>query len=190
MGKPAALPATTEPGPGAALLVDSARRATRTARLPAATPEVLATLARGFAAAPRDRHPPGPAALATWPAAVPALAHRLYGARRGGILARRLPIFGPWLFRGLTPSRRLAGALATHAFRALAATDPPGQDRPGTPPTAGVDAANLGTHSLRRGAAAALFRAGGPRPLSTQAPRRASARSDESCVREAVCGSG
>ena len=56
------------------LLVDSVRRAME--RLLAAAPEVLAALARGFAAAGQDRHPPGPAAVATWPAEVRAFAPR------------------------------------------------------------------------------------------------------------------
>ena len=69
--KPAALPAATRPGSGSALLVDSVRRAVA---LPLeAPPEALATLARGFAAAGQARHPPGPAAVATF--------------------------FGPWLFQ-------------------------------------------------------------------------------------------
>ena len=41
----------------------------------AAPPEVLATLGRGFAAVVRDRRHSVPAAMATWPTAVQALAH-------------------------------------------------------------------------------------------------------------------
>ena len=82
-GKPAALPATSKPGSGAALLVDSARCAMK--RLFAAALEVLEVLARGIAAAGQDRHPSGSAAVATWPAEVRALA----------IPAHSLPIFGP-----------------------------------------------------------------------------------------------
>ena len=79
-------------------------------------------------------------------------------------------------------------------FRAVAA---PGRDavpRAGRRPhharfartirTVRGDAANLGTHSVRWGAAAALLRAGAPRPLVTQALRHASARSEESDVLE------
>ena len=44
---------------------------------------------------------------------------------------------------------------------------------------AGGDVTNLGTHSARRGSAAALFRVGVLRPLVAQALRHASDRSDE-----------
>ena len=171
-GKPVALPAASEEGSGAYLLADSVRRAMT--RLLAAPPEVLGALARNFTAAGRDRLPPGPRALATWPADVQALALRLYAA---GIPAHRLPIFGPWLFRDATPALQLAGALTTREFRALAAR---------TVREAGGDAANFGTHSARRGAAAALFHAGVPRPLVTQALRHASARSDEPYILESA----
>ena len=171
-GKLVALPAASEPGSGANLLADSVRRAMT--RLLAAPPEVLVVLAGSFAAAGRDRLPPGPHAMATWPADVQALAFRLYAA---GIPAHRLPIFGPWLFRDLTPSLQLAGALTTREFRALATR---------TVREAGGDATNFGTHSARRGAAAALFHAGVPRPLVTQALRHASARSDETYILESA----
>ena len=72
-GKLAALPAVTKPGSGAASLVDLARSTME--RLLAAPPEVLATLGRGFAAVVRDRRHSVPAAMATWPTAVQALAH-------------------------------------------------------------------------------------------------------------------
>ena len=62
-GKPVARPAASEPGSGAASLVDSVRCAS--VQLFA---EVLEVLARGFAAAGQGRYPPGPAAVATWPA--------------------------------------------------------------------------------------------------------------------------
>ena len=103
--QPTARPAGTDRAQ--ALLVNSVRHAME--RLLAALPEVLATLARGFAAAGRDRHPPGPAA---WPAAVQALAHRRYGT---GVPEHRLPIFGPRLIREVTPSLQLAGALSPRA---------------------------------------------------------------------------
>ena len=83
----------------------------------AAPPEVLATFACCFDTAGRDCHPPGTAAIATWPAAVQALAHRLYAA---GVPALHLPIFGEWLFRDVTSSLHLAGALTTHGFQELA----------------------------------------------------------------------
>ena len=86
-------------------------------RLLAAAPEVLAALARGFAAAGQDRHPPGSAAVASRPAEVRVLAPRLSGV---GIPAHRLPTFGPWLFQGVAPSLHLTGALSARAFRALA----------------------------------------------------------------------
>ena len=59
------------------------------ARLLAAPPWVLATLARGFAAAGQDRHPRGSAALGTRPAAVQVLDQRRY---RAGIPPHR-PLF-------------------------------------------------------------------------------------------------
>ena len=127
-------------------------------RLLAAAPKVPAAIASGFTAAGKARHPPGPAAVEIWPVEVQALAHRLSGV---GIPALRLPIFGPWLFKDVTPSLQLAGVLSTRAFRALATR---------TIRTVGGDAFNCGTHSLRR-AAAALFHAGVPHPLITQALR-------------------
>ena len=75
------------------------------------------TLASSFATAGWDRHPPGPSAMATWPGDVQVLALRLYAA---GISARRLPIFGPWLFRDVNPRLQLADALTTREFRAMA----------------------------------------------------------------------
>ena len=128
-----------------AMLVDSVRRAME--RLLLAAPAVLAALARGFAAARKDRHPPGPAAMARWPAEVLAVAPRLYCV---GIPAHRLPIFGPWLFRDVTPSLQLAGVLSTRAFRALGLATR-------TIRAAAGDTSNFGTHSVRRGAAATLF---------------------------------
>ena len=86
-------------------------------RLLAAAPELLDALARGFAAAGQDRHPPGPAAVASRPAEARVLAPRLSGV---GIPAHRLPTFGPWLFQGVAPSLHLTGALSARAFRALA----------------------------------------------------------------------
>ena len=146
----------TEPGSGAAPLVDPVRCAME--RLLAAAPKVPAAIASGFTAAGKARHPPGPAAVEIWPVEVQALAHRLSGV---GIPAHRLPIFGPWLFKDVTPSLQLAGVLSTRAFRALATR---------SIRTVGGDASNCGTHSLRR-AAAALFHAGVPHPLITQALR-------------------
>ena len=110
--------------------------------------------------------------MATWPAEVRALAPRLYGV---GIPARRL--FGPWLFWDVVPSLQLAGALSTRAFRALTTR---------TIRTAGGNASNFGTHSVRRAAAGALVHAGVPRSLVTQALRPASARSDESYILESA----
>ena len=110
--------------------------------------------------------------MATWPAEVRALAPRLYGV---GIPARRL--FGPWLFWDVVPSLQLAGALSTRAFRALTTR---------TIRTAGGDASNFGTHSVRRAAGGALVHAGVPRSLVTQALRPASARSDESYILESA----
>ena len=92
------------------MLSDSVPRAMT--RLLAAPPEALVTLARSFATAGRDRHPPAPSAMATWPTDLQALALRLYAA---GIPAHRRPIFGPWLFRDVTPSLQLAGALTALA---------------------------------------------------------------------------
>ena len=94
---------------------------------------------------------------------------------RVGIPEHRLPIFGPWLFRDVTPSFHLACVLSTRAFLALAKR---------TIFTTGEDASNFGTHRVRRGAAAALFQASVPRPLVSQALRHASARSDESYILE------
>ena len=67
-GKSVALPAASEPGSGANLLADSVRRAMT--RLLAAPPDTLVTLARSFGTAGRDRLPPGPSTMATWPADV------------------------------------------------------------------------------------------------------------------------
>ena len=73
-------------------------------RLLAAPPEVLATLGRGFAAVGRDRRHSAPAAMATWPTAVQALAHGLYAAQAAaGVPGLRALISGPWLFRNVTP---------------------------------------------------------------------------------------
>ena len=132
------------------------------------------TLARSFATAGRDRLPPGPPAMATWPADVQALALRLCAA---GIPAHRLPIFVPLLFRDATPSLQLAGALTTREVRALATR---------TVREAGGDVTNFGTHSARRGSAVALFHAGVPRPLVTRALLHASARSDETNMLESA----
>ena len=136
-------------------------------RLLAAAPAVLAALAHGFAAAGQDRHPPGPADMATEEAR--ALAPRLYGV---GIPAHRLPIFGPWQFRDVTSLLQLAGVLSARASRATTRM----AHATRTIRTAGGDASSFGTHGGRRGAAAAPFRAGAPRPLVAQALRRASAR--------------
>ena len=118
--KPAALPAATRPGSGSALLVDSVRRAVA---LPLeAPPEALATLARGFAAAGQARHPPGPAAVATF--------------------------FGPWLFQcsGMScPGRPFS-------WQASSPRAPSGRSPPGPPARVGGDASNFGPHSVRRGA--------------------------------------
>ena len=94
-----------------------------------------------------------------------------------GSASRRLPIFGPWLFRDDTPSLQLVGVLSTRPFRALATP---------TICAAGGDASNFGTQSVRRGgsAAAGLFHAGVPRPLVTQALLHTSARSDELYILE------
>ena len=88
----------------------------------------------------------------------------------------RLPIFGQWLPRDATPPPELAGAQAQAAPspRALARTIR----------TVRGEDASLGTHSVRWGAAAALLRAGAPRPLVTQALWHAFARSDEPDVLE------
>ena len=96
---------------------------------------------------------------------------------REGLSAHRLPIFGGWLFRDVTPSLQLASVLSTRPFRALATR---------TNRTVGGDASNFGTHSVRQGAAAALFHVGVPRSLVTQALRLAFARSDESCIPESA----
>ena len=84
-GKPAALPAVTESCAGAAWLVDSVRRAT--ADDPRSQPR------RQSSSSPQ-------AATATWPAAVQALAHRLYAV---GVPAHRLSMIGRWLFWDATP---------------------------------------------------------------------------------------
>ena len=138
-------------------------------------PEVLDALARGFAAAGQDRHPPRPAAAPTWSAEVPALAPRLYGV---GTQAHRIPIFGQWLSRDVTPSLQPTGVLSTRALRRALATR--------TLRTAGGVASSFGTHSVRRAAAAALSHAGVPRPLVTQALRHASARPDGSYILESA----
>ena len=149
-------------------MVDSVQRAME--RLLAASPEVLAALARCFAAT-------GPSSSRT-------------GSRGnvagGGVGARPPPLWGqhssaqppdfravavPWL---VTPSLLLARVLSMRAFRALPTR---------TIRTVGGDASNFGTHSVRPGAGAALFHADAPRPLVTQA-LHASARTDESYILE------
>ena len=81
---------------------------------------------------------------------------------RAGIPAHRRPIFGSWLFRGVTPSLQLAGALTTREFRALATS---------AVREAGEDVTNFGT-----------ARAGGRRRLfSTPACRARSSRRRYDC---------
>ena len=151
-GKPVALPAASEPGSDANLLVDSVRRAM--ARLLAAPPEALVTLASSFATAGWDRHPPGPSAMATWPGDVQVLALRLYAA---GISARRLPIFGPWLFRDV---------IRVYSWRTPSPRESSGRWRRGpSRHEAAGDVTNFSTHSAHRGSGVALFHAGVPRPL-------------------------
>ena len=78
--------------------------------------------------------------------------------------------------RWLSASMR-RGFLTTREFRALATR---------TVREAGGDVTNFGAHSTRRGAAVALYHAGVPRPLVTQALRHASARSDETYILESA----
>ena len=141
------------------------------ARLLAAAPGELATLASvacGFAAAGRDRQPPGPAAvtsLATWPAAVQALALRLYGSA-----SRRT-------FRAVAvPGRRVVPALSPRAFRALAT---------GTIRTIGGERTARGGARRRRSSAPAC-RARSSRRRSGTPPRgRTSRTSMKPCMVQA-----
>ena len=127
------------------------------------------------AAAGQGRHPPGPAAVATWPAEVPRLPAPPAAGRHPGAQPPDFRATVPRLSRDVTPSLQLTGVLSVRAFRALA---------DGTTRTASWDATSLGSRSMRREEAAA--HAGLPRPLVPQALRHASARSDATHILESA----
>ena len=162
-GKPAAMPAATEPGSDGAFLADSVRRAM--ARLLDSLPEVPATLARGFAAAGQDRLPSADVA-----------------GGRGDVAGGRGDVAGG---RG-----DVAGGRGNVAGGRAGPHPPPLRGRhPGAPPPGrcsppGPSAWSAGTPPTSGRTAAALFHAGLPRPFVTKSlqlqVRHASARSDES----------
>ena len=95
---PTALQAVTGPSSGAALLADSVPQGHGVARLPTAPWRYLGHLrgSRRLGLRRARSPPPWQAAMATWPVAVHALAHRLCAADSA---THRLPISRPWLLR-------------------------------------------------------------------------------------------
>ena len=122
------------------------------------------------------RHPPGRAAVATWPEEVQALAPPPLVGIPADFWAAV-----PRLSRDLTPSLQLTGVISTRAFRALAVESPTGPSARAAETPLFSDRAACSGKRRRRSSTQACRD-----PLVMQALRHASARSDGSYILESA----